>query len=128
MRDLLEQIPLLQCLVTSRQILELTPEREIVVGPLPVPSCSGGVQSVQSARAKAGSNDLNALLANESVALFVDRAQRAMPDFQLTRRERGGGGGVVPAAGGHSAGDRAGGGPGQAACPGADAGATGAAV
>jgi predicted ATPase len=79
-RELLEDAPLVQCLVTSRQILELTPEREIAVGPLPVP----GVQAFR--RSGIGEEaDLNALAANESVGLFVDRAQRARPDFQLTR-------------------------------------------
>jgi predicted ATPase/DNA-binding SARP family transcriptional activator len=94
-RGLLEEIPLLHCLVTTRQILELEPEREIVVGPLPVPgvqafrpgtrAAGDGVHVVGRAKSETelSPSVLNTLLTNESVALFVDRAQRAMPDFQL---------------------------------------------
>jgi DNA-binding SARP family transcriptional activator len=41
--DLLERVPTLTCLVTSRRLLEVTGEREFFVGPLPVPS--GGRES-----------------------------------------------------------------------------------
>jgi predicted ATPase/DNA-binding SARP family transcriptional activator len=88
-RDVLERAPLLQCLVTSRQILELTPEREIAVGPLPVPVESRELRVESPART--GSADpatlnpqLSTLFHCPSVALFVDRAQRASLDFQLT--------------------------------------------
>jgi predicted ATPase len=96
-RDLLERAPLLQCLVTSRRILDLRPEREIAVRPLPVPGVQAfgrsGVQEgldpdPNSERLNAerpNAERLNTLLQNDSVALFVDRAQQAMPHFQLTR-------------------------------------------
>ena len=70
--SLLTRLPSLTCLVTSRRRLLLPGEREYPVSPLPVPP-------------------LGLLDAPEtpdqvtSVQLFVDRAQAARPDFQLTR-------------------------------------------
>ncbi len=66
---LLEQVETLAILVTSRQRLDLSGERELPVAPLPVPE---GVVS--------GGTTL------PSVALFVDRAQAVKPDFQVTGR------------------------------------------
>ncbi len=54
---LLEHAPLLACLVTSRRTLGVAGEQEIAVAPLPLPP---------------------------SVQLFLDRAQAARPDFQIT--------------------------------------------
>jgi predicted ATPase/DNA-binding SARP family transcriptional activator/transposase len=56
-RSLLERVPTLTCLVTSRRRLGLAGEREFLVPPLP---------------------------AQSSVQLFVDRAQAARPDFAVT--------------------------------------------
>lgn len=54
---LLERAPLLACLVTSRRTLGVAGEQEMAVSPLPLPS---------------------------SVQLFLDRAQAARSDFQIT--------------------------------------------
>src|SRR5207248_2230302 len=70
-QELLARAPSLQCLVTSRQRLDVAGEREFPVQPLPRP---GG----------AGDWTPEPLLAFESVQLFVDRAQAVKPDFQVT--------------------------------------------
>jgi predicted ATPase/DNA-binding SARP family transcriptional activator len=67
---LLERVPTLTLLVTSRQRLNLSGEREFLVPPLPVPS--GETDSPEW------------LMQCESVQLFVDRAQAVKPDFQVT--------------------------------------------
>ena len=67
--ELLERIPTLTCLVTSRRRLDLTGEREFFVAPLPVPS---------------GDETPEGLMHFASVQLFVDRAQAVRPDFQVT--------------------------------------------
>ncbi len=72
-QDLLQQAPGLAVLSTSRQSLDLPGERESPVAPLPVPSIGEGLEPA-------------ALAGNESVQLFVDRAQAVRPDFQVTRR------------------------------------------
>ncbi len=58
-------------LVTSRQKLQIEGEHEFHLAPLPT---SAGVQTPE------------ALLTIPSIVLFVDRAQSALPDFQLTPR------------------------------------------
>jgi predicted ATPase/DNA-binding SARP family transcriptional activator len=68
---LLERVPTLTCLVTSRQLLGLAGEREVFVRPLPVPQ---------------GTETPERLSRVESVRLFVDRAQAVRPDFQITRQ------------------------------------------
>jgi predicted ATPase/Tfp pilus assembly protein PilF len=67
---LLERCPGLICLVTSRQRLDLAGEREVPVSALAVPSVPGTPER---------------LVEFPSVSLFVDRAQMARPDFQITR-------------------------------------------
>ncbi len=67
-RSLLERLPRLRCLVTSRRRLDLSEEHTFAVMPLPTPD----------------SAFRESLLANESVLLFVDRARSAVPDFDLT--------------------------------------------
>ncbi len=67
---LLERVPTLACLVTSRHRLDIGGEREFPVPPLPVPSMPGAPER---------------LATYPSVRLFVDRAQAARPDFQITR-------------------------------------------
>ena len=67
---LLERIPSLTCLVTSRQILNLEGETQFKVAPLPTPQ---------------GTHSPEQLTLFESVQLFVDRAQAVRSDFQVTR-------------------------------------------
>ena len=73
-RTLLERLPQLTCLVTSRQILALEGEREFFVSPLLIPRQT---------------HNPEALLQYESVQLFVDRAQATKPDFQITPNNAG---------------------------------------
>ena len=68
--SLLTRLPTLTCLVTSRRRLKLPGEREYPLPPLAVPQAGGTPEQVMGLA---------------SVALFVDRAQAARPDFQLTR-------------------------------------------
>jgi predicted ATPase/DNA-binding SARP family transcriptional activator len=69
-RTLLERVPTLTCLVTSRRRLSLSGEREFPVCPLPVPT-----QTVSAEQ----------LCLCPSVQLFVDRAQAVRPDFALRK-------------------------------------------
>jgi predicted ATPase len=68
---LLKRVPSLTCLVTSRRRLNVAGEREFPVLPLPTPT---------------GSPSPEPLMQYASVQLFVDRAQMARPDFQVTAR------------------------------------------
>ena len=71
--SLLTCLPTLTCLVTSRRRLGLPGEHEVPVLPLPVPPPPNAPETpAQVSQAAA-------------VRLFVDRAQAARPDFQLTR-------------------------------------------
>jgi non-specific serine/threonine protein kinase len=69
-RTLLERVPDLTILVTSRQLLGLSGEREFALSPLPTP---GGAADTPERLSLYG-----------SVQLFVDRAQAVKPDFQVT--------------------------------------------
>ena len=73
--SLLTQLPSMTCLVTSRHRLSLPGERELPVSPLPVPPLPtpDAHETPEQITQVAG------------VQLFVDRAQAARPDFQLTR-------------------------------------------
>ncbi|NQT53544.1 hypothetical protein HQ576_15920, partial [bacterium] len=66
---LLERVPHLRCLVTSRHKLGVTGEHAFPLGPLPVPP--EGLAPAE-------------LLECASVELFVERAQAVMPGFELT--------------------------------------------
>lgn len=68
--DLLQRCPNLSVLATSRVALRVTVEREHPVPPLDVPEPDA---------------DLERLLRNAAVALFVQRAQAVRPTFTLTR-------------------------------------------
>ena len=68
--DLLTSLPGIVCLTTSRTQLDLDGERIIVVSPLPVPAKE--------------QLPLNTLAEYPSIRLFIDRAQAARADFQLT--------------------------------------------
>jgi len=69
-RVLLEKVPTLKCLATSRRPLDLTGEREFPVPPLPTPADEQSPESV---------------VRFSSVELFTDRAQLVRPDFQVTK-------------------------------------------
>ncbi len=69
-QTLLDQVPTLTCLVTSRQRLNLASEHEFPVLPLPTPTLPGTPER---------------LLEFASVQLFVDRARTVRPEFQVTR-------------------------------------------
>jgi predicted ATPase/DNA-binding SARP family transcriptional activator len=108
-RTLLERAPGLKCLVTSRQRLELEGEQEFAIAPLPVPDMGVGGWGLAvpphvgaSAGASVGESPSpfpnpqpltpgaerppppDVLMQFPSVQLFVDRARKARPDFQLT--------------------------------------------
>ncbi len=69
--DLLAACPKLKVLVTSREVLHVRAEREFPVPPLELPDPKR-------------LPDLATLSHNAAVALFLQRAQAAKPDFQLT--------------------------------------------
>ena len=75
---LMNRVGALRCLVTSRQPLSLPGEQEIPVSPLPTP--------VWEPQAPPETLLPTHLLGYASVALFVDRAQAARPEFQITPR------------------------------------------
>src|SRR5262249_43258716 len=87
-RTLLERVPNLTCLVSSRQCLAIEGAQEFPVAPLPVPSAvEGGKLKVESSDPQpVRSFNLQPSTLNqyESVQLFVDRAQAVRPDFQMT--------------------------------------------
>jgi predicted ATPase/DNA-binding SARP family transcriptional activator len=92
-RYLLERVPRLTCVVTSRHRLNLAAEQEFPVRPLPVPGVQAfrrsGVGDSEAPGADLNARTperLNALLAYPSVQLFVDRARAVRPDFQVTER------------------------------------------
>ncbi len=70
---LLKRVPSLTCLVTSRRRLNVAGEREFPVLLLPLPEHSD-------------TRTPEHLMSFPSVQLFVDRAQAARPDFQVTKR------------------------------------------
>jgi predicted ATPase/DNA-binding SARP family transcriptional activator len=67
--QMLEEIPTLACLITSRQPLNLPGEHELALAPLPVPDPLGTV---------------DALIENPTVQLLMDRVRASRPDFQVT--------------------------------------------
>ncbi len=74
---LLQRVPELTCLVTSRRRLALPGERQVPLAPLPVPADPPLDSSVPP--------DPETLFQFPSVQLFADRAQGVRPDFQVTR-------------------------------------------
>jgi hypothetical protein len=72
-RTLLERVPSLKCLVTSRQRLDLSGEREFVVPPLQTPASGGTPEQLSM---------------YESVQLFIDRAQAVKADSRSPTRMR----------------------------------------
>jgi predicted ATPase/DNA-binding SARP family transcriptional activator len=93
--ELLLLVPDLTCVLTSRQRLGLVGlEREFPLGALPtppIPARGSAVPAGEEATASAGGlptapEPRELLEWYPSVALFVDRAQAARTDFQITRR------------------------------------------
>jgi predicted ATPase len=75
LEQLLQGLPELRMLVSSRRVLDVEGERSFDVPPLPLP-------------APDAHDDLATSAANPSVALFVDRAQGARAGFHLNARNR----------------------------------------
>lgn len=69
--EALTHVPELYVIATSWHPLDIDGEHVITVRPLPIPTEAAGVQD---------------LAKNPAIALFVDRAQSARQDFQLTER------------------------------------------
>jgi predicted ATPase/DNA-binding CsgD family transcriptional regulator len=69
---LIGAVPALQILATSRSALRIRGERELILGPLPLPE-------------RAIWSDTEALAKNPAVRLFIDRAQAVRPGFILDR-------------------------------------------
>jgi predicted ATPase len=69
-QTLLSRVPSLTLLITSRQVLGISAEREYALSPLPTPHGENG-----------GPETLSAY---DSVRLFIDRAQQVRPDFHVT--------------------------------------------
>jgi predicted ATPase/DNA-binding SARP family transcriptional activator len=93
-QQLLQRAPTLTCLVTSRQRLALEGEREVPVGPLPVPVDGSWLMVDGSGRpAFVGPSTINHQLSTitrcPSVQLFVDRAQASRAGFELTAQNAG---------------------------------------
>ncbi len=96
LRALQAMVPGLTLLLTSRRRLDIAGERVVSVPPLPTPAAVESselrVESPAKGHASPGTGlstlnpQLSTLLNCESVALFVDRAQAARSDFQLTAR------------------------------------------
>lgn len=70
---LLERLPRLRCLVTSRRVLNVPGEQVLAIDPLPMPQASMGAAEAA---------------ATPSLALFIDRARGARADFALTADNR----------------------------------------
>jgi predicted ATPase/DNA-binding SARP family transcriptional activator len=90
-RALLERVPTLTLLVTSRQRLGVSGEQELALLPLPTPGsgvqvfrCSGVQEDQFQTPEHLNTRTPEYLLQYPSVALFVDRAQAARADFRLT--------------------------------------------
>jgi predicted ATPase/DNA-binding SARP family transcriptional activator len=88
-RALLERVPTLTLLVTSRQLLNLEGEQEFAVSPLPTPMEGRGTGEPRPVGASLSlhpcSHTLTRLMQCASVQLFVDRAQAVKADFQVTQ-------------------------------------------
>lgn len=77
-KTLLEALPALRVLITSRQRLNMAGEREYPTPPLTLP------KNEMDEKEEMDEKDVSTLLQSESVRLFLDRAQDARPDFLLT--------------------------------------------
>ncbi len=88
LETLVARVPRLTLLVTSRQRLDAAGEREYFLPPLPVPPATGleAAGGTTPTSQTPTSPTPAQLLEYESVQLFVDRAQAARADFQVTPR------------------------------------------
>src|SRR5262249_28162848 len=75
---LLNRVPALRCLVSSRKPLSLPGEHDFPVPSLPIPVTDAAVSDTSLLPMH--------LLTYASVSLFVDRAQAVRPEFQITPR------------------------------------------
>lgn len=66
---LLQALPMLTCLITTRSRLNSPAEREFPLEPLPIPRATSSIAEIAS---------------SDTIQLFVDRAQAVRPDFQIT--------------------------------------------
>jgi predicted ATPase/tetratricopeptide (TPR) repeat protein len=84
--QLLEALPALHLVLTSRQRLDVPGEQVFTLGGLPLPDAdtppAAGAEGTPEAR-------LRSARLNPAVALFVDRARAVRPDFQLDAKELG---------------------------------------
>ena len=82
-RELLRAVPGLRILATSREPLKLPDEQALEVPPLDLPATSA--DWAETAGATEAARPADAAPAEfDAIALFVDRAQAAMPGFALT--------------------------------------------
>lgn len=79
--ELLATCPGVKALITSRTMLRVSGEHVQVAPPLPVPQPGSGNQYTAL--------DLDAIQHADAVRLFVDRAQAAWPEFDLTAENAG---------------------------------------
>lgn len=71
LRGLLERLPDLRCLVTSRQPLQIGGERTLTLSPLALPTETASLEEMRR---------------SGSIALYIDRAQSVKADFVLTEQ------------------------------------------
>lgn len=83
---LLEELPDLTCLLTSRRTLGIAGEQELMLPPLPLPELSPPYSPGMESVAPWSEEALACLWNCASVRLFLDRAQAVLPEFQLTPR------------------------------------------
>jgi len=86
---LLQRVPSLRCLVTSRRPLGLPGEREFPVLPLPIPEMQPQRPDHPITQSPDHLITPEHLMQYPSVQLFVDRAQAARPEFQITPQNAG---------------------------------------
>ncbi len=91
-QTLMRRIPMLTCLITSRQPLEIEGELQFPVAPLQVPASVDTMAmeygAIETPRAQSTPHPqvLARLRDIPSVQMFIDRAQNVRPDFQVTAR------------------------------------------
>lgn len=90
LRDLLQRLPTLTCLVTSRRWLEIGGEQVIPLAPLEIPAENLWTEDLATAASPAPVSPgpsvaagLARLLEFPSVQLFAERARAVRPDFQV---------------------------------------------
>jgi predicted ATPase/DNA-binding SARP family transcriptional activator/Flp pilus assembly protein TadD len=89
-RLLLERVPTLTCLVTSRRTLLLEGEQVVTLSSLGLPAAeSQGVMEAVALPSKRETLDLESLRECDSVALYLDRAHLVKADFALTAHNAG---------------------------------------